>query len=298
MIVLAPLLGPSACDNNPNQGSTETTADKDEANEAFSEADDTNENDREDCLEGHLEGGNDNGDRDGWVGWRGRGWQRLELTAACLGRGTGVGRQDARPLPIMVVKGAETVPSFLVPRLDDVMAAAVGEGLFDCCDGNDASTTTTGSCTSCAHGHITNNIHHTHHTHRNGHPNQQHDVDVDDADDDNNNDLAKAMTAPVCDKYRAAAILRRLVDDRVSALFAAGRWFDARFYVCMRHWILRALPDMPEEEKEDEDHVVSDDDKGSKGGINGSGGGSGRTATTRSKKTVAKTVKPIHPMHE
>ena len=295
MIVLAPLLGPSACDNNPNQGSTETTADKDEANEAFSKADDTNENDREGRLEGHLEGGNDNGDRDGWVGWRGRGWQRLELTAACLSRGTGVGRQDARPLPIMVVKGAETVPSFLVPRLDDVMAAAVGEGLFDCCDGNDASTTA-GSCTSCAHGHITNNIHHTHHTHRNGHPNQQHDVDVDD-DDDNDNDLAKAMTAPVCDKYRAAAILRRLVDDRVSALFAAGRWFDARFYVCMRHWILRALPDMPEEEKEDEDHVVSDD-KGSKGGINGSGGGSGRTATTRSKKTVAKTVKPIHPMHE
>jgi hypothetical protein len=288
VIILAPLLGPSARDNNPNQGSTETTENKDEADGAFGDADKTNENDRE----GRLEGGNDNGDRDGWVGWRGRGWQRLELTAACLSRGTGVGRQDACPLPIMVVKGAEAVPSFLIPRLDDAMAAAVGEGLFDCCDDHDVSTTTESCCTSCAHGHTNNN---THHAHPNGHPNQQQDVDVDD-DDDNDNDLAKAMIAPVCDKYRAAAILGRLVDEIVSALFAAERWFDARFHVCMRHWILRALPDIPEGKKEDEDHV-SNDDKGSKGGIHGSGGGSG-TATTRSKKTVTKTVKPIHPMHE
>jgi ankyrin repeat protein len=56
--------------------------------------------------------------------WRGRGWCRLEFLSALLAR-------NNRDLPIMVLKGPEAVPEFVIPV--DAMMLVPGEGDFTCC---------------------------------------------------------------------------------------------------------------------------------------------------------------------
>ena len=56
--------------------------------------------------------------------WRGRGWCRLEFLSALLAR-------NNRDLPIMVLKGPEAVPEFVIPV--DALMLLPGDGDFTCC---------------------------------------------------------------------------------------------------------------------------------------------------------------------